>query len=429
MDEVRIRSERPPGPQRPEKEPGVHEAKPASPSAPPGRHGRGLWPILGLIIGGLLIFGVYRYLHPSNSPQPAGKPAQPPPQPVGAGAAAKGDIRIVVNALGTVTPLATVTVKTQINGQLTTVGFKEGQLVKKGDFLAQIDPRPYQLLLAQYEGQLVHDQGLLNEAKTDMIRYQALARTKAISAQIYEDQVYLVKQDEGTVKTDQALIDTEKLNLIYCHIVSPVDGRVGLRLVDPGNYVQTTDTGIAVVTQLQPMSVILPVPEDDIPEIMTQLGAGHTLQVTVFDRADVRQLDVGKVTNIDSQIDTTTGTLKLRAEFSNADLKLFPNQFVNAKLLIKTLHDVVTVPVAAVQRGAPGTYVYVINSDGTVSVRAIKLGPTDGDKAEVVSGLAAGERVVIDGADRLRNGAKVSIVQSGAATSPPGGTNPGSNPP
>jgi len=411
MDEVRVRSERPAEKPQPRRDPAEREAEPAGPShTKRGRRRRGS--LLGaLMLGGLLAAGAYLYLAPSNAPkqQPKG-PAPTPAQPVGAGAAATGNIRIIIDALGTVTPLATVTVKTQINGQLTEVGFKEGQIVKKGDFLAQIDQRPYVLAQQQYEGQLVHDQGLLGQAKMDLIRYKNLVKTQAIAAQTYEDQVYIVQQDEGTVKTDQALVDTEKLNIIYCHITAPVTGRIGLRLVDPGNYVQTTDTGIAVVTQLQPISVILPVPEDEVPEIMAQLGAGHTLEVMVYDRADVHQLDTGKVTNIDSEIDTTTGTLKLRAEFSNSDLKLFPNQFVNAKLLLKTLRNVVTVPVAAVQRGEPGTYVYVINANGTVSVRTVKLGPVDGDRQEVISGLNPGERVVIDGADRLRDGSKVAVV-------------------
>jgi multidrug efflux system membrane fusion protein len=418
MDEVSLRSERPPEPRQLEKEPGVHETRPAVPAQKPKRRRSGLKGLLWLALAGLLLFGAYRLYTAPIPQQNAGK-TQPAPQPVGAGAAGVGDIRIVVNALGTVTPIATVTVKTQINGQLTEVGFVEGQLVKKGDFLAQIDQRPFVLAQAQFEGQLKHDQGLLGQAKMDLERYKNLEKTQAISRQIYEDQIYAVQQNEGTVKTDQALIDTEKLNIVYCHIVSPVNGRVGLRLVDPGNYVQTTDSGIAVVTQLQPISVILPVPEDNIPEIMAELGARHTLQVLAFDRAGLMQLGTGKVTNIDSQIDTTTGTLKLRAEFDNKDYKLFPNQFVTAQLLIRTLHGTVTAPVAAMQRGAPGTYVYVINGDNTVSLRPIKVGPVDGDRIQIVSGLSPGERVVIDGADRLRDKAKVTVVQAGTAAGGP----------
>jgi len=367
-----------------------------------------------LVVIGLLI-GAYEVFHPGPAPVGrGGRPPQTPPQPVGAATIGKGDIRIVVNALGTVTPLATVTVKTQIGGQLQEVGFKEGQVVKKGDFLAQIDPRPYEALEQQAEGQLVRDQGLLDQARMDLTRYENLAKTQAIPRQQAEDQVYLVKQYEGAVKTDQAQIQTQKVNLIYCHIVSPIDGRVGLRLVDPGNFVQTTDaTGIAVITQLHPISVIFVVPEDDLPQIMAQMRTATQLQVTAFDRANVTQLGIGHVTTLDNQIDTTTGTVKLRAEFDNSDDKLFPNQFVNAQLLVKSLQDVVTVPTAAIQRGAPGTYVYIINADNTVSVRPIKVGPTDGEKAAVDSGLAPGDRVVIDGADRLRDGARVTIPGSG----------------
>jgi membrane fusion protein, multidrug efflux system len=367
-----------------------------------------------LVVIGLLV-GAYEVFHPAPAPVGRGSRApQSPPQPVGAATIGKGDIRVIINALGTVTPLATVTVKTQIGGQLQEVGFKEGQMVKKGDFLAQIDPRPYEALEQQSEGQLVHDQGLLDQARMDLTRYENLAKTQAIPRQQYEDQVYLVKQYEGSVKTDQAQIQTQKVNLIYCHIVSPVDGRVGLRLVDAGNFVQTTDTtGLVIITQLQPISVIFVVPEDDLPAIMAQMRTSTQLQVTAFDRANVTQLATGHVTTLDNEIDTTTGTVKLRAEFDNSDNKLFPNQFVNAQLLVTSLKDVVTVPTAAIQRGAPGTYVYIINADNTVSVRPIKIGPTDGEKAAVDSGLAAGDRVVIDGADRLRDGAHVTIPGSG----------------
>jgi multidrug efflux system membrane fusion protein len=375
--------------------------------------------IVGLIVLIAIAVGAYELVGwmRSGAPTTRGQP----PQSVGAATIGTGDIRIIVNALGTVTPIATVTVQTQIDGQLTEVAFTEGQTVKKGDFLAQIDQRPYQLLQAQYEGQLARDQGVLAQAQVDLARYQKLAEQNSIARQQYEDQVYIVQQDEGTVKLDQAQIDQQKLNVIYCHIVSPVTGRVGLRLVDPGNYVQTSNsTGLAVVTQMQPITVIFPVPEDDLPEILPQMNAGTTLQVAAYDRANVKQLATGRVIALDSQIDTTTGTVKVRAQFDNPDSALFPNQFVNAQLLIKTLHDVVVVPTAAIQRGAPGAYVYVINADNTVSVRPIKLGPTDGPTAAVTSGLAAGERVVIDGTDRLRDGAHVIVPGAPGADAAPG---------
>ncbi len=304
-----------------------------------------------------------------------------------------------------------MTVQTQINGQLTAVGFTEGQMVKKGDFLAQIDQRPYEILKAQYEGQLAHDQGLLAQAQLDLKRYQTLAQQNSIARQQAEDQVFIVQQYEGTVKQDQAQVDTQTLNIAYCHIVSPVTGRVGLRLVDPGNYVQTaSSTGIAVVTQLQPITVIFSIPEDDLPEIMPQFNAGTALSVTAYDRANLHELATGQVSAVDNQIDTTTGTVKVRAQFDNTDNALFPNQFVNARLLVKTLENVVTVPTSAIQRGSPGAYVYVINADSTVSVRQITTGAVDGNMTAVNSGLAAGERVVIDGTDRLRDGLHVTVA-------------------
>jgi len=387
-----------------------------------GRLVVGLIVLIGIVVGAYLIF---RSGH-GGQPATATRSQQAAAQSVGVATIGKGDIRVIVNALGTVTPIATVTVQTQINGQLMEVGFTEGQIVKKGDFLAQIDPRPYELLQAQYEGQLARDQGLLAQAKVDLLRYQKLAEQNSIARQQYEDQVYIVQQDEGTVKLDQAQIDQQKLNVFYCHIVSPVTGRVGLRLVDRGNYVQTTNsTGLAVVTQLQPITVIFPIPEDDLPDIVPQLNAGGTFLVSAYDRANVKLLATGRVIALDSQIDTTTGTVKVRAQFDNSDFALFPNQFVNAQLLVKTLNDVVTVPTAAIQRGAPGAYVYIVNADNTVSVRPIKLGPTDGPMAAVNAGLSAGERVVVDGTDRLREGARVRIPDdAGPAVSPPGAAAP-----
>jgi membrane fusion protein, multidrug efflux system len=367
----------------------------------------GLVMVIAGLLGGYIVFRSHS-THPAGA---AGHNAQAAPQPVGAATIGQGDIRVIINALGTVTPIATITVQTQINGQLQEVAFTEGQMVKKGDFLAQIDPRPYQLLQAQYEGQLAHDQGVLAQARVDLTRYKTLAEQNSIARQQYEDQIYIVQQDEGTVKLDQALIDQQKLNVAYCHIVSPVTGRIGLRLVDPGNYLQTTNTtGVAVVTQLQPITVIFPVPEDDLPDILSQLKAGPPLEVYAYDRANVRSLATGRVAALDSQIDTTTGTAKLRAQFDNANNALFPNQFVNAQLVLNTLHNVVTVPTAAIQRGAPGTYVYVIDANDTVSVRPVSVGPTDGSMVAVNSGLSVGERVVVDGTDRLRDGARVTIA-------------------
>jgi membrane fusion protein, multidrug efflux system len=374
----------------------------------------GLIVLIGVVLAGYLIYRSVR------TGQPAGGARNQlgGPQSVGAATIGTGDIRVMVNALGTVTPIATVTVQTQIDGQLQEVAFTEGQMVKKGDFLAQIDPRPSELLQAQFEGQLARDQGILAQARVDLTRYQKLAEQNSIARQQYEDQIYIVQQDEGTVKLDQAQIDQQKLNVLYCHIVSPVTGRIGLRLVDPGNYIQTsTSTGLAVVTQLQPITVIFPIPEDDLPDILPQYMAGTPLEVFAFDRANVKMLATGRVAALDSQIDTTTGTVKVRAQFENTDNVLFPNQFVNAQLLVKTLNNVVTVPTAAIQRGAPGAYVYVINADNTVSVRPISVGPNDGPMAVVNSGLSVGERVVVDGTDRLRDGAKITVP--GAQSQPP----------
>jgi len=393
---------------------------PAAPLPIERTDGRTRRAVVWVVVLLAVIFGIYEIVRWTSSGQSAGRSA-PPPQSVGAATIGQGDIRVLVNALGTVTPIATVTVQTQISGQLMEVGFSEGQLVKKGDFLAQIDPRPYELQKAQFEGQLAHDQGLLAQAQTDLARYQKLAEQNSIARQQYEDQIYLVQQYQGTVKLDQAQVDQQSLNILYCHIVSPVSGRIGLRLVDPGNYVQTNNnTGIAVVTQLQPITVIFPVPEDDLPQIVPPLNAGAVLQVAAYDRANVKLLATGRVAAIDSQIDTTTGTVKVRAQFDNADNALFPNQFVNAQLLVNTLHDVATVPTAAIQRGAPGTYVYVINADNTVSVRPITVGPTDGPMAAVSSGLKVGERVVVDGLDRLRDGARVVVPNPGSQSAAPG---------
>ncbi len=379
---------------------------------------------LVLVLLAFAAFQIVRWV--KTAPPAGGRFPQGAQQSVGAATVTTGDIREIVNALGTVTPLATVTVQTQINGQLMEVGFTEGQLVKKGDFLAQIDARPYEILKAQYEGQLAHDQGLLAQAQSDLKRYQTLAQQNSIARQQAENQVFIVQQYEGTVRVDQAQIDAQALNITYCHIVSPVSGRVGLRLVDPGNYVQTTATsGIAVITQLQPITVVFSVPEDELPGIMPQFSAGAPLPVTAYDRANLHELATGRVSAVDNQVDTTTGTVKVRAQFDNADNALFPNQFVNARLLVETLKNVVTVPTAAIQRGSPGAYVYVVNADSTVSVRQISVGVIDGTTAEVKSGLSAGERVVVDGTDRVRDGLHVTVVAENGQPVASGASRPG----
>ncbi len=366
--------------------------------------------LIGLIVLGGVGYYAYHVLHPAPAERPAHKHAGGPPQSVGVATVGTGDIKIIYSGLGTVTPLATITVRTQINGQLLQVAFKEGDHVKKGDLLAQIDDRPYQLLAQQYEGQLAHDQGLLQQAQLDLVRYQTLVTQNSIARQTAEDQAYIVKQNQGSVLTDQALIAQEQLNITYCHIVSPVTGRVGIRIVDQGNYVQTSDAnGLAVVTQLEPISVIFSLPEDDIPDVMSQMKGSTPLSATVYDRANVHGLGTGTVTVLDNQIDTTTGMVRFRAEFPNADESLFPNQFVNVQVLVRTLQNVITAPVPAIQRGAPGTYVYLVNANNTVSVQKVTLGPSQGGTVQIISGLKAGDRVVTDGTDRLSDGARVIV--------------------
>ncbi|MFL5284885.1 MAG: MdtA/MuxA family multidrug efflux RND transporter periplasmic adaptor subunit [Rhodopila sp.] len=346
----------------------------------------------------------------------SGRGGAMPPPPVGVATADKGNVRVMLNALGTVTPLATVIVKTQLNGYLTDVAYQEGQFVKKGDFLAQIDPRPYQVTLEQAQGQLAHDQGLLQQAQTNLKRYQMLGRQDSIAQQQVDDQRFLVAQYQGTVQTDQAAIDSANLNLTYAHIVAPIAGRVGLRQVDAGNYVTTADAnGIVVITQMQPISVMFTVPEDNLQAILAARKEGGKLAVEAYNRTNTKLLATGELATLDNQIDTTTGTVKIRAVFENPDLLLYPNQFVNVRLLVSTMKDAVRVPVQAVQRGEPGTFVYVVNADSKVAVRPIKVGPVDGSMQAVLSGLNPGDRVVTEGTDRLRDGAAVIAPEAGGS--------------
>lgn len=356
-----------------------------------------------------------------KAPTAGGRNFNLPPQAVGIATVGTSDMQVTDAGLGTVASLATVNVQTQISGVMQSIGFREGQIVKKGDFLAQIDPRPYEALLAQARGTLAHDQGLLNQARIDLARYAKLTRQDSIGRQTYEDQVYVVQQYEGSVAADQGAVETQNVNLAFCHITSPIDGRVGLRQVDPGNYITPSlANGLVVITQVDPISVVFTLPEDDVPAIEAEIEAGAKLSAVAFDRANTVQLATGTLETIDNQIDTTTGTVKLRALFGNAANTLFPNQFVNINLIVRTIHGALTVPNAAIQTGAPGSFVYVVQPDSTVAVKPVKLGVADADKTQILEGLDAGDKVVVDGADRLRDGARVTLPGKGGDARPHG---------
>ncbi|MBS0420398.1 MAG: efflux RND transporter periplasmic adaptor subunit [Proteobacteria bacterium] len=328
---------------------------------------------------------------------------------------ASGDIEVRIPALGTITPLATVTVRPQVSGILTKLAFQEGQLVKAGQFLAEIDPRPYQAALEQAKGNLRKDQALLADARLDLKRFEELIKEDSVAQQQLDTQRALVDQYGGQLESDQAAVRTAQINLDYTHIVSPVSGRVGLRQVDQGNYVTPGDTnGLVVVTELQPISAIFAIPEDNVNALMDQLRSGGTLTAEAFDRGNSTQIGTGQVKAVDSQIDTTTGTIKLRALFANEDGRLFPNQFVNIQLIVNVLHDQTVMPSSAVHRGAPNgvasTFVYLVNTtENTVAVRPVTLGVIDGERVAVTKGLEAGDIVVTEGGDRLRDGASILL--------------------
>jgi membrane fusion protein, multidrug efflux system len=346
-----------------------------------------------------------------------GDPASRPVM-VSTATAHRGDIGVFLNALGAVTPVYTVTVTSRVQGEITKVYYREGQMVKKGDPLIEIDPRPYQAALTQVQGQLAHDQAVLSEAKIDLDRYKQALDRNAIAKQQYDDQQQVVFQDEGTVQNDEGQLANAKVNLVYTQITSPIAGRVGLRLVDPGNIVQANSTtSLVVITQLQPITVIFSIAEDSLAAIQQQLRKGKTLTVDAFDRTESTKLASGKLLTLDNVIDPTTGTLKLKAVFDNNDNALFPSQFVNIKLLVDTQHDVTLIPTPAIQRNSQGAYVYVIKSDGTgamASIRTITPGTTDGPST-AVQGIEPNEVVAVNGFDRLLDGAKVAIRQPKAA--------------
>lgn len=348
------------------------------------------------------------------------------PLPVTVRAAEKGDIHVYVSGLGTVTPAHIVTVRTQISGHLDQIGFKEGQMVHTGDLLAVIDPRPYEVALKQAQGQLAQAESQLHTAQLDLQRYETLAKEDSIAKQQVDTAQAQVNQYSGLVQVYQAAIDTANLNLTYCHIKAPIDGRVGLRQVDVGNYVTPGDqNGIVVLTQTKPITVIFTLPEDLMGQVAGRLNGGAKLPVDAIDRTESKTLATGTLSAIDNQIDPATGTFKLRAEFTNEDETLFPNEFVNVRMLLDTIHDATVVSTSAIERGPNGSFVYVVQPDDTAKTRDVQLGETEGERVAIASGLAVGDQVVVDGADKLKEGMKVIVHHPGEQTPPAGA--PGAN--
>ena len=393
------------------------------PVARPAKRRRWFWLLLLA-----LVVGVTYFLWPKHKNGPSGaNPAETAapsgrrgrggaggPIPVVAVRATKGNIGVYLTGLGNVTPIYTVTVKSRVDGELMKVFYKEGDIVRQGAPLADLDPRPYQVALTQAEGALLKDQALLDNARIDLKRYETLLTQNAVPEQQLATQKAQVIQDEGQVKTDQGMIDAAKLNIVYCHITSPITGRIGLRLVDPGNIVHAADTnGMLVITQIQPISVIFTIAEDNLPPVYQKTRAGQHLRVNAYDRAMTTRLATGQLETIDNQIDQSTGTVKIRANFGNENDTLFPNQFVNARLLLQEKTGVTLLPTSAIQLNSNMTYVWLAKPDSTVSVRQIGIGTNEGDETEVTSGLNPGDTVVETGVNKLQEGAKVTAHING----------------
>ena len=393
--------------------------KSAGKAPPPPKKKRRVWPWLLLLLLLLAGAGYFFYRTEQKKAEAAKKPTRVPVVQVIVTKAKRGDIGVYYTGLGAVTPINTVTVKSRVDGELIKVIYKEGDLVHQGELLAEIDPRPFEVALTQAEGQLLKDQANLDNARIDVTRYETLVKQNSAPEQQLATQKATVKQDEGVVKTDQGTVDSAKLNITYCHIIAPMTGRIGLRLVDPGNIVHSSDAnGLLVITQVQPISVIFTIAEDQLPVVVSKLHAGQQLPVDAFNHEMTQRIAQGMLTTVDNQIDQNTGTLKLRATFPNGDNALFPNQFVNARLLVQQKRRVVLLPTAAVQRNAQSTYVYVVKADSTLEMRQVKLGTTEGDQSEITDGLQEGDVTVMTGVDKLQEGTKVAAHFPGETVPP-----------
>jgi multidrug efflux system membrane fusion protein len=397
--------------------PAKNETPPTEPTAAPTARRTRRWPWIAggvalLVVAVILVAGARR----RRQQREADAKARPRAVSVVTAVARTGDLPVYLTGLGTVTALNTVTVRSRVDGELANVAFREGQIVTKGELLAEIDPRPFQVQLEQAAGQLAKDEATLQNAKLDLERYRVLAAEDSIPRQQLDTQAAAVAQDEGALKSDQGQVDAARLNLAYTRITAPLSGRVGLRLVDVGNIVHASDAnGLVVITQVQPIAVVFTLPEDQVNEVRAKLRRRQKLQVDAFDRDLEHELGTGTLATLDNQIDTTTGTVKLKAIFANADDALFPNQFVNPRLLIDTLKGVVLVPNAAIQRGAQSPFVFAVKQDQTVEARPVEVRLTEGDTTAVSKGLAAGEVVVTEGVDKLQAGSKVETAKTGAA--------------